>query len=58
MKNDGILEPLWSIRPVLQQLLVDILDTTTDSLDDELIDIETCDEEIDFEEIFNEDLDD
>ena len=58
VKNDGILEPLWSIRPVLPLSLVNILDTTTDSLDDELIDTEICDEEIDFEEIFNEDLDD
>lgn len=58
VKNDGVLEPLWSIRPVLPQSLVDILDTTTDSLDDEFVDTEICDEEIDFKEMFNEDLDD
>ena len=59
MKNDnGVLEPMWSLRPVLSQSLVDILETTADDLEEKNEENETNqDEEIDFEEMFDEDLD-
>ena len=57
--DDGILEPLWSLRPVLPLSLVDILENTVEELDNESSDNENEleIEAIDIEEMFEEEED-
>ena len=54
----GVPEPMWSLQPVLPQSLMDILETTADDLEERSEENESDeDEEIDFKEIFAENLD-
>ena len=57
-KDNGDLKPMWSLQLVLPQSLVDILETTADDLEERNKETETEeDEEMDFEEMFDENLD-
>ena len=59
VKNDnGVLELAWSLRTVLSQSLMNILETTADDLEERNEENTTDkDEEMDFEEMFEEDVD-
>ena len=59
VKNvNGVMEPMWSLRPVLPQSFMDILETTSDDFGERNEENETDeDKEMDSEEMFDEDLD-
>ena len=55
-KNGDMVEPLWSSGPILPQFLIDVVENTVDSLDEINDDEEVEEEEIDYDEIFSEEL--